>query len=166
MSWLPNILKRIVRIAACAIVPFAFEVEVEASGEERRHPANHLSVLEGVAIELGPIPHFAESIGADYEHRIDATQQFVGVELVAEVSMFTHPKVETLVGIVIHPARGFRTGVGAGIAYVNLSFHALARFFTGYDFSFGNVTFGPEIDMDFVNHHRCLIGAFKLGYGF
>ena len=146
---------------------------------KQKHHKHHLSVVNGGVRNFSHVTNTLTT-GMDYEYRFS---NLVGAGILTEVVFLHSNEFEIGLPIFFHPIKGLKFIADPLIAFTKeptkgfnnehnstegakrteSSFHF--RVGAGYDFQIHNLSFGPEINMDF-SETQALVGCLSIGYGF
>jgi hypothetical protein len=150
------------------IVLFMLSTPLQALAAEEKHEEdkeshyhlNHIGFFLGVTHEEGEDEF---TLGLDYEYRfsqyagIGALLEYVGEDAREGVGM----------GILfIHPYKGLRFLVAAGVKPKAEETKFIWRLGIGYRFPIGNWTIAPEFNLDFTEGRTVEVYGVSFGYGF
>jgi hypothetical protein len=161
-----RILRAITLIACTALASEALAEEAHHGHEGlwRNHP-HHASIV------LGGTWHGheeAETIGIDYEYRLNQT---LGLGAVLEYATDPLETTTFLVVADIHVWRGLAIQTGPGIEHIEED-HGhdedlfVYRIGALYEVEYGNFTVSPQLHLDVTSENDSIIGAIAVGWAF
>ncbi|MBW2267572.1 MAG: hypothetical protein JRH16_03265 [Deltaproteobacteria bacterium] len=157
---------RILLVAALLHGPTgaAFAAEPDEGNSEPRHHRHHVAVFLGGAVRDEHHTESGFAVGLDYEYLLT---HLLGAGLLVEVATGDLDTVTVVFPLVLHPWRGLRFVAAPGMEIPDHGDVEFAmRLGTGYHFPFGDLTVGPEFNVDLVEGEPTYVIGVSFGWGF
>ncbi|MBT8367860.1 MAG: hypothetical protein KJP23_24465 [Deltaproteobacteria bacterium] len=156
------------RILVLSVAVFFLTMPLQVLAAEEKHEEhkeshyhrNHVGLFLGNTHEEGEDEF---TIGLDYEYRFS---QYVGIGVLLEYVGEDDREGVGMVPLFLHPYKGFRWVVAAGVKPKADETKFIWRLGIGYRFPIGNWTIAPEFNLDFTEGKTVEVYGASFGYGF
>jgi hypothetical protein len=156
-----EILRLIIAVAFCLIiVPTNFVSAESETGHHEEDRAHSLELFLGNTHEDG---EDGFSVGLVYEYRLD---ELFGIGGFLEHADGDFDKWIVGLPLYIHPYKGFRFLVAAGLENEDNENEFLFRTGVSYEFEFGSWAIAPEFNVDFVDGDEALVYGVSFAWKF
>lgn len=126
---------------------------------------HHAAIFVGATTNLSA-DHTDPTVGADYEYRLPAWGNRLGLAAFGEFTFAAHDEWILGGGAVVHPGKGLKLFAGGGWLFVDEDHdnrHPLWRVGAGWEFHRGRITLTPTLFYDRIEGHGNLVYGVAVG---